>query len=161
MTEQHINAMRIVYDGYCEQWASRMPDPIRVRCLTSIGILNPDSWLVVGIAPSALAHLASFDFKPPNRKLGIHRAHIVDRDTWMREWLELPEPLPFEEWLEFYTTNDRTVLRLSAANYAGCDEAHIAIDPALGLFRSAGFAPRYRQKHEAAFLRQLHAKVMT
>lgn len=36
MTEQDANAMRTVYDGYCEQWASRMPDSIRRQASATV-----------------------------------------------------------------------------------------------------------------------------
>jgi len=33
---KRINAMPIVYDGYCEQWASRMPDSIRRQASATV-----------------------------------------------------------------------------------------------------------------------------
>jgi len=146
-----------VYSGFCAVREMDLPKDVLVRLLSSIGDHNPDHWSVVGIAPSALQHFASLGFKKPAPgSFKINRSHLVDRFKWMGEWLDMPEPLNFEDWLQFYSENDCTVLRLASRNVSGCDEDYIPIDPALGLFKKAGFSFSFSQKREGSFLRGLH-----
>jgi len=112
------------------------------------------SWRVVGITPAALDALAAVDFH--NRKeLGLVRAHLVNRITFIRHLMHLPQPAAFDYFVRFWTANDRTVLALRGENGKEGFPEYLPFD-APGLFSSERLAGWVHAKAERAFLKEVH-----
>ena len=120
---------------------------------------QPWSWRVVGVTPAALDALAAVSFH--NRKgLGLVRAHLTNRITFIRYLMHLPQPASYESFVKFWTDHDRTVLALRSENGKDGFAAYLPFD-APGLFSSERLAGWVHGKVERAFLKEVHAKCPT
>lgn len=114
------------------------------------------SWRVVGVTPAALDALAGANFY--NRKeLGLVRAHLVNRIKFVRHLMHLPQPAAYEDFANYWTANDRTVLALRRENGKDGFAAYLPFD-APGLFSSERLAGWVHGKAERAFLKGIHAQ---
>jgi hypothetical protein len=144
-----------IYDAYLAIYDMDLREGLRREMLTWAFVENPDHWPVVGITHAALERFAEHDFRCVS-KMGIHRAHLMNRRDWQATMLATR--LPFNAWLDLYTQSDRTVLATSSENMKGQNLDFIPIAVELGLFRSTG----YRWRHTVAereFLRNLHVQI--
>ena len=142
-----------VYRAYLAIFDMELREGLRREMLTWAFVENPDHWPVVGITHAALERFAQHDFQCVSR-MGIHRAHLIDRKEWQAAMLATR--LAFDDWLALYIQSDRTVLATSSENMKGQARAYVPIPAELGLFRSTG----YRWRHTLAerdFLRDLYS----
>jgi hypothetical protein len=114
------------------------------------------SWRVVGITPAALDALAVEEFHN-RKKLGLVRAHLVNRLSIVRHLMRLPQPASFDYFAKYWTDNDRTVLALRSENGREGFAAYLPFE-APGLFSSERLAGWIHGKAERSFLRELHAQ---
>lgn len=150
-----IDIAKRIYDAYLAIYDMKLREGLRREMLTWAFVENPDHWPVVGITHSALRRFADHDFQCVS-KMGIHRAHLINRRDWQAKMLA--SRLLFDDWLALYLASDRTVLATSSENMKGRDLVFIPISVELGLFRSTG----YRWRHTAAerdYLRNLHSEM--
>ncbi len=150
-----IDIGKRIYDAYLAIYDMKLREGLRREMLTWAFVENPDHWPVVGITHAALERFTQHDFQCVS-KMGIHRAHLINRRDWQAAMLA--KKLPFDDWLDLYEQSDRTVLATSSENMKGQSLDFIPIGVELGLFRSTG----YRWRHTVAereFLRSLHARI--
>jgi hypothetical protein len=125
------------------------------QVLTTVMGRQTWSWRVIGVTPAALDALAAAGFKNP-KDPRLVRAHLVNRITFIRHLMYLPEPASFEYFVDHWVANDRTVLALKSENKEGGVSAYLPFN-APGLFSSATLAGWVHGKAERAFLKDLHA----
>ena len=141
------------HDGYLAIYEMNLPMKQRCRILNEVISWHPDAWKVVGITPAALEIFAQHNFKRV-AKMGIQRAHLVDRADTYREMLNTCMS-NCDEWWEYYCNNDRTVFSTVEENMGDMNIDTIIWFDAPGLFNIQGFAWRHR-KIEIEFLRNLY-----
>jgi len=134
----------------------RLSTTQKCRVLNEAISWHKDSWRVVGITPAALEVFAKNNFKKV-AKMGIHRAHLVDRSETYKHMLNSPM-YNCDEWWDFYCKNDRTVFSTVSENMGDVDEESIIWFDAEGLFLMQGFAWRHT-KQESSFLKKLYREV--
>lgn len=135
----------------------RAPTSKRYRMLGELFAVNPNAWRVVGITENALQVFAEHGFKRASR-MGINRSHMVDRIKTYTTMLEGPL-MECDEWWQFYVDTDKTILATSTENMGKGEWSKIYdIDPALGLFKSQGFAWKHKDP-EITFLKETLDKV--
>ncbi len=135
----------------------KVPDIyLRTRLLSELLGATPDPWCVVGITPAALEVFSKHDFRRASR-MGVNRAHINKRFVWLREMLEGNFSNP-QEWWDFYTKNDNTILATSSENNQKVDFNKVEIiEVPSHLFRRDRYAWR-DGKEERDFLREEYNK---
>jgi hypothetical protein len=129
----------------------RVPMSKRYRMLGELFAAHEDHWQVIGITENALRVFAEHDFKRVSR-MGINRSHLVDRVKTYTTMLEGPL-MDIDEWWKFYRDNDTTILATSSENMSNGFSKVYDIDPALGLFKSHGFAWKHKDP-EIQFLKE-------
>lgn len=129
----------------------RAPTGKRARMLGELFSLCDDHWQVIGITENALRVFAEHNFKRVSR-MGINRSHLVDRHKTYTTMLDGPL-LELDAWWKFYRGNDTTILATSSENMSNGFSKVYNIDPALGLFKSHGFAWRHKEP-EIQFLKE-------
>jgi len=152
----NIDIGKRIYQAYLAIFDMELREGLRREMLTWAFVENPDHWPVVGITRAALDRFAEHDFQCVS-KMGIHRAHLVNRKDWQAAMLATK--LAYDDWLALYLRSDRTVLATSSENMKGQDLEYLAIPAELGLFRSIG----YRWRHTVAereVLRELHGQLL-
>lgn len=147
---------RRIYDAYLAIYDMKLRDGLRREMLTWAFAEYPGHWPVVGITTAALNRFAEHDFQRVS-KMGIHRAHLVNRRDWQSAMLA--NRLAFDEWLALYEQSDRTVLATSSENMKGGDLIFVPIARELGLFRSTVYLWRHTAA-EREFLRDLHSRMV-
>ena len=138
----------------------RAPTSKRYRMLGELLSANPNAWQVVGITYGALSVFAGNNFEYKSR-MGINRAHIVDRHQTYTTMLEGPI-MELDEWWQFYVENDQTILSTSTENMKKKKtnpKLIYSVDANLGLFRSKGFAWSHKEP-EIKFLQELYQKTI-
>jgi len=139
------------YHDYLLIRKMRAPTSKRYRMLGELFACYPDAWRVVGITEDALKIFAAHNFKRVSR-MGINRSHLVDRVKTYTTMLEGPL-MECNEWWQFYLDNDKTILATSSENMSNGFSKVYDVDPALGLFKSHGFAWRHKDP-EIEFLKE-------
>jgi hypothetical protein len=131
------------------------------RMLTGLMGARPWSWRVIGVTRSALEIFAAHDFKRPPRLL--QRGHRVDRaSTAQTLYFENSEPLPLDQFFDFFLTRDQTVIMTNEENKHrpnGTFPDFIAIDHAADLFPSGTLIGWQHRKAEVDYLRKLYASL--
>lgn len=130
------------------------------RMLTSLMAARPWSWRVIGITKAALDEFAKNDFKRPSRQL--QRGHKYDRSsTAQLLYFDRSEPMPLDEFYEFFLERDKTVIMTNAENKHtknAAFPAYIEIDINAELFPSGSLIGWQHRKNEMEFLQSLHAE---
>jgi hypothetical protein len=129
----------------------RVPMSKRYRILGEMFAAHEDHWQVIGITENALKVFAEHNFQRVSR-MGINRSHLVDRVKTYTTMLEGPL-MEIDKWWDFYRKNDVTVLATSSENMSNGFSKVYDIDPAIGLFKSHGFAWQHKDP-EINFLRE-------
>jgi len=75
------------------------------------------SWRVVGITVGALEAIAPTGYR--YAKGTICRAHLIPRIDTARQLFEIPQPLPIDEFFEWFWENDETVIATKSENKTG------------------------------------------
>lgn len=141
------------------QAAEHLPDWARKTALGQLVYAIPGAWSVIGITDAALQLIADTDFQTIS-SIGVQRAHLTQRAKVYGQMLE--RPMEFDEWFQLWSDTDKCVFSTKAENKkAVLSACWHDIDPAAGLFAATGYVAQFRPEVEGAFLRQLHAKVMT
>jgi hypothetical protein len=135
-----------------EEW----PDQQCCNVLSEIMSRRSWSWRVVGITPKALDALVGKDFYN-RRELGLARAHLVNRIDFIRHLMHLPQPASYDDFVAYWTANDRTVIALRKENKQGGVSSYLPFDAPPGLFSSERLAGWKHGKAERHFLKELHA----
>jgi len=128
----------------------------KIKLLTHLFGTLDDAWKVAGITENALNKLAKNDFKYKSG-IGIQRSHIVDRQYFLSEILDVPFNSE-DELFDYYYENDKTILALSSEN-SNLDKAKIIpFDEDLFKNKSVGYS--YTKKEEV-FLKKIFEKSLT
>jgi hypothetical protein len=135
----------------------RVPISKRYRMLGELFAAHEDHWQVIGITENALRVFSEHNFKRVSR-MGINRSHLVDRVKTYTTMLEGPL-MELDDWWKFYRDNDTTILATSSENMSNGFSKVYDIDPALGLFKSHGFAWRHKDP-EIQFLKETLDKTL-
>jgi hypothetical protein len=134
----------------------KCPEQRKIKLVSNLFSMCPDSWRVVGITPAALDVFSKHGFA---RKSGmrVNRAHVSPRYKTYENMLEMQFSDKDKLW-DYYWERDHTILSTSSENMASTDLESIAIpipqDHRM-LFRMKGFAWKHGDE-EVAFLRELH-----
>lgn len=155
MSNKDTVSTQDLHSAYLAIVEMNLPTRRKCRLLTELMAAYKGAWRIVGITSAALDVFASHGFRRVS-KMGINRAHLVDRSQSYTEMLTNPI-CDINEWWEFYYNNDRTVLSTSSENMKSFDVAQVIWFNAEGLFRSQGFAWRHT-KGEITFLEKLYAQ---
>lgn len=132
------------------------------RMLTGIMGARPWSWRVIGITHAALDLLAAHDFKRPPRQL--QRGHRYDRSkTAQALYMERKEPVPIEEFFNYFLRRDKTVIMTNDENQhrpgGSFPAAYIRIPDRLGLFPCGTLVGWQHRPQEIEFLRDIYARI--
>jgi hypothetical protein len=166
MSKYHIadeHELKVVlFNDYLLIKQMQAPLHNKIKLLSTLFSINPNSWRVIGITPAALAVFKLHDFKKVSG-MGINRSHIVQRHTFYKQLLE-DNIRNHETFWEQYYQNDCTILATSSENMAkgiALNEIAFAV-PAdeRKLFRTAGFAWKHKEEEEN-FLKELCALKIT
>lgn len=125
----------------------------KIRMLTELLGGYEDCWRVIGITEQAVEIFSLHDYRKISR-MGINRAHIIDRNKSYTLMLTGPL-LDAENWWEYYLEHDKTILATSSENLSKKLSKVYDIDPALGLFKTKGFAWSHGTL-ERKYLQELH-----
>ena len=66
----------------------RGPEGNKIKILSTLFSINPNSWRVVGITPAALEVFNMHNFKKVS-KMGINRSHLIQRHTFYESLLKM------------------------------------------------------------------------
>jgi hypothetical protein len=148
---------KVLFHDYLLIKKMRSPINNKIKLLSSLFSINPNSWRVTGITPAALNLFKNHDFKKVSG-MGINRSHIIQRHRFYKHLLE-DNITNHESFWEQYYQNDSTILATSSENMAKAVLlTEIAIEvPADDrlLFRTAGFSWKHKDE-EINFLKQLY-----
>lgn len=134
---------------------TKMTVPVnrKIRLLSELFGETENPWRVIGITRAALNIFKENGFNKVKR-MGINRAHLVDRKTSHKYMLEnvFKEP---DDWWEYYYENDKTILATSSENMSSSFSEIYYFENNDQLFKSSGFNWSYRKKKEKVFLEKL------
>lgn len=137
----------------------RSPDANKIKILSTLFSINPNSWRVVGITPAALEIFKEHNFKKVSG-MGINRSHLVHRYPFYDYLLKIDFMSPEDFWDKYYS-NDITVLATSSENMKNSSsiekESIFIPNDDRSLFRTAGYAWKHKEEEEN-FLRELYIK---
>ncbi|GMO57981.1 hypothetical protein BwSG20_09990 [Bradyrhizobium ottawaense] len=115
------------------------------RIMTSIMSAKPFAWHVVGVTEAALRKFHELNYRYEARQ-GLTRAHLRPRIETVRELLGRSEPMPQNQFIEYWFAHDRTVLCARGENKAVIPK-YIEIENHDGsLFSSTRIAWRHGKK---------------
>ena len=137
----------------------RSPNANKIKILSTLFSINPNSWRVIGITPAAMEIFKAHNFKKVSG-MGINRSHLVHRYPFYDYLLKMDIMSPEDFWDKYYS-NDITVLATSSENMKNSssiekESIHIPNDER-SLFRTAGYAWKHKEEEEN-FLRELYIK---
>ena len=134
---------------------------VKIRMLSILLYYNnPNPWRVVGITQNALVLFKTHEFKKVP-KMGINRAHLINRDDTYREMLLNPISSSEVFW-EKYLGSDKTVFSTSSENLSkkGFSKIFYFENNQEILFPAIGYAWKHNNK-EIEFLRKFHNNVFS
>lgn len=160
MSKYHINdpieLKEVLFNDYQLIKKMRSPQSNKIKLLSSLFSINPNSWRVIGITPAALKVFNHHEFKKKSG-MGINRSHIVQRSKFYNELLNT-NFLTAEDLWEKYYANDITILATSTENMKNSVDLLKIYHPIpaddRNLFRTAGFAWKHKDE-EVIFLKEL------
>ena len=126
------------------------------RILTAIMAGKSFSWKVIGITEAALVKLAETDFKlMPGH--GITRAHLVPRIDTVRKLLHPELPFAPERFIEFWVSNDSTVMCARGENKYSVPPHLLIVNDQGELFSCKGkLAGWHHKRAERKYLKDLY-----
>ena len=166
-TKYYINneedLKEILFHDYQIIKQMKTPEGNKIKLLSTLFSINPNSWRVVGITPAALEVFKKYKYKKVAR-MGINRSHINQRHQFYKELLN-PEKseIPNKEyfWKKYYN-NDMTVLSTSSENMKNDsslrDKAIHVPNDERELFRTSGYAWKHKEAEEF-FLKETYLKL--
>lgn len=137
----------------------RSPEANRVKLLSTLFSINPNSWRVVGITPEALEIFKKNEFKKKSG-MRINRSHITQRFGFYQSLLNPENKISgAEEFWNLYYENDMTVLASASENMRAdvtiFENAYPVPQDERKLFQTAGYAWKHKDEEEA-FLKDLY-----
>ena len=130
------------------------------RMLTGLMGSQSWSWRVIGITSDALDVFSKNEFKRPTGQ--IQRGRRDNRASTVRAlFFERAEPMPLDEFFEFFLKREETVLMTKRENQHRQGKEFpdfIPIDAHHALFPCGTLVGWKHRKAEVDFLRELHAK---
>ena len=138
----------------------RGPEGNKIKILSTLFSINPNSWRVVGITPAALEIFNKHNFKKVSG-MGINRSHLVQRYPFYESLLNMDITSPEEFWNTYYS-NDITVLATSSENMKNSpsitmQSIYIPNDER-SLFKTDGYAWKQKEEEEK-FLSELYIQL--
>lgn len=139
----------------------RSPEANRVKLLSTLFSINPNSWRVVGITPEALEIFKKYEFQKKSG-MRINRSHITQRFGFYQSLLNPENKISgAEEFWNLYYENDMTVLASASENMSAdvtiFENAYPVPQDERKLFQTAGYAWKHKDEEEA-FLKDLFQK---
>jgi hypothetical protein len=136
----------------------RSPEANRVKLLSTLFSINPNSWRVVGITPEALAIFKTYGFQKKSG-MRINRSHIIQRFGFYQTLLDPDNKiLSAEEFWNLYYENDKTILASASENMSDdesiFERAYPVPQDERKLFQTAGYAWKHKDE-EVEFLKDL------
>jgi hypothetical protein len=163
MSKYHIldeNLLKeVLFNDY--QIIKKMSAPAgnKIKMLSTLFSINPNSWRVVGITPAALEIFKEHNFKKVSG-MGINRSHLVQRYPFYESLLKMDITNPEDFWHKYYS-KDVTVLATSSENMKNSPsitkESIYVPNDERSLFRTAGYAWKHKEEEEK-FLSELFVK---
>lgn len=150
--------LRKIYDDFLLLKKFQAAEKHKSRMFTELCTPFKYVWHVVGITHDALLVFKANDFKKVAR-MGINRAHI-HKDQQETALYLLNNDLNFQEWANFYLSNNPTVLATSSENNSNHFSEIYKIDIRLDMFLSKGFAWNHGSK-EIDFLKNCYKENIT
>ena len=130
------------------------------RMLTALMGSRTWSWRVIGITSAALQLFADHNFDRPARQ--VQRGHRIARSDTARElFIAVDEPMPREQFFEFFLERDKTVLMTVAQNRSrpgGVFPKFIKIPMGKELFPCGSLIGWEHRDQEKKFLRDLYTR---
>lgn len=137
----------------------RGPDGNKIKILSTLFSINPNSWRVVGITPAALEIFSQHNFKKVSG-MGINRSHLVQRYPFYESLLKMEIENSEDFWDKYYR-NDITVLATSSENMKNSPsitmESIYVPNDERSLFKTAGYAWKHKEEEEK-FLGELYVQ---
>ncbi len=136
----------------------RSPEANRVKLLSTLFSINPNSWRVVGITPEALEIFEKHEFQKKSG-MRINRSHITQRFGFYQTLLDPKNKISgAEEFWNLYYENDMTILASASENMSAdesiFERAYPVPQDERKLFQTAGYAWKHRDEEEE-FLKDL------
>ena len=136
----------------------RSPEPNKIKLLSTLFSINPNSWRVVGISSDALEIFEKNGFKKKSG-MRINRSHITQRFSFYKSLLEKNTDIEDSEtFWNLYYENDMTILASASENMSYdqsiCENAYVVPQDERKLFQTSGYAWKHRDEEEE-FLKDL------
>ena len=149
----------VLFHDYLIIKKMRAPEWNKIKMLSTLFSINPNSWRVTGITIAALEIFKKHNFKKVPR-MGINRSHLIQRHTFYKHLLNIEISDEHMFWEKYYK-NDRTVLATSSENMKNStsitDESLDVPDDNRNLFKTSGYSWKHKDEEED-FLRDLYFK---
>tara|TARA_Y100000385_G_C13067162_1_gene627259 strand:- start:1501 stop:2022 length:522 start_codon:yes stop_codon:yes gene_type:complete len=149
----------VLFHDYLMIKKMRAPEGNKIKMLSTLFSINPNSWRVTGITLAALEIFKKHNFKKVPR-MGINRSHLIQRHTFYKHLLNIEISDEHMFWEKYYK-NDRTVLATSSENMKNStsitDESLDVPDDNRNLFKTSGYSWKHKDEEED-FLRDLYFK---
>ncbi len=154
------NLKEILFHDYQIIKQMKTPEGNKIKLLSTLFSINPNSWRVVGITHAALEVFKKHKYKKVAR-MGINRAHIKQRHLFYKDLLNSEIPNKEYFWKEYFN-NDMTVLSTSSENMKNNSSLvenviHVPNDER-ELFRTSGYAWKHKEAEEN-FLKEIYLKL--
>jgi hypothetical protein len=139
----------------------RSPEANKIKLLSTLFSINPNSWRVVGITPEALKIFEKYDFQKKSG-MRINRSHIRQRYGFYQTLLDPDNKIQTaEEFWNTYYENDMTILASASENMSAdqsiFENAYPVPQDDRKLFQTSGYAWKHRDEEEE-FLKDLFQK---
>jgi hypothetical protein len=157
---EDLNLLKeVLFHDYQILKKMRGPEGNKIKILSTLFSINPNSWRVVGITPAALEIFSQHNFKKVSG-MGINRSHLVQRYPFYESLLKMEFESSEDFWDKYYS-NDITVLATSSENMKNSltitkDSIYVPNDER-SLFKTAGYAWKHKEEEEK-FLSELYFK---
>ena len=166
MSSYHITDQQqlklILFNDYQLIKQMKAPQNNKIKLLSTLFSVNPNSWRVIGITTAALEIFKIHDFKKVSG-MGINRSHIIQRHSFYKELLN-QEIADHQTFWDLYHQNDCTILATSTENMSKSnnflENYHEIPTDERNLFRTAGYAWKHKEEEED-FLKVLYHKINT
>jgi hypothetical protein len=168
MSKYHIHdpirLKEVLYHDYLLIVNMQTLETNKIKLLSNLFSINPNSWRVVGITQAALEIFKEHEFQKRSG-MRINRSHLTQRFEFYKKLLNMNAKIkdPDTFW-NLYFEHDITVLASSSENMSKDTKALKNAYPVprdeRNLFQTSGYAWKHKEEEER-FLIELYAKYGT
>ena len=168
MSKYHIHDPKhlkeVLFHDYLLITNMRTLDTNKIKLLSNLFSINPNSWRVVGITPAALEIFKQHEFQKRSG-MRINRSHLTQRFGFYQKLLKMKAEIKDPEtFWNLYHDHDMTILASSSENMSkdmsALNNAYPVPRDERNLFQTAGYAWKHKEEEEQ-FLIELNDKYAT